>query len=149
LYELAHVAAKQGEVAAENIMRLKNSYIDYRCVPACVFTYPEVAFVGELVGEFGEFPFVASAKANCLGETRGLVKVYERDEQVVGTYIIGSHAGEMIGEAALAVKLGLSPTQIFEMIHAHPTLPESFAEALRAVKNKCLHTPVKNPNKGQ
>jgi len=149
LYELAHVAAKQGEVAAENIMRMKNSYIDYRCVPACVFTYPEVAFVGELVGEFGEFPFVASAKANCLGETRGLVKVYERDEQVVGTYIIGSHAGEMIGEAALAVKLGLSPTQIFEMIHAHPTLPESFAEALRAVKNKCLHTPVKNPNKGQ
>jgi dihydrolipoamide dehydrogenase len=146
LYELAHVAAKQGEVAAESIMGMKNASIDYRCVPACVFTYPEVAFVGELSGKVGEFPFTASAKANCLGETRGLVKVYERDEQIVGAYIIGSHAGEIIGEAALAVKLGLSPTQIFGMIHAHPTLPESFAEALRAVENKCIHTPAKNPN---
>jgi len=148
LYELAHVAAKQGEVAAENIMGMENASIDYRCIPACIFTYPEVAFVGDLSGKFGEFPFTASAKANCLGETRGLVKVFERDEHVVGTYIIGSHAGEMIGEAALAVKLGLSPNEIFGMIHAHPTLPESFADALRAIKNECIHTPAKNPNTG-
>jgi dihydrolipoamide dehydrogenase len=146
LYELAHVAAKQGEVAAESIMGMENASIDYRCIPACVFTYPEVAFVGDLSGKFGEFPFTASAKANCLGETRGLVKVYEQNDHVVGTYIIGSHAGEMIGEAALAVKLRLSPREIFGMIHAHPTLPESFVDALRAIKNECIHTPAKNPN---
>ena len=146
LYELAHVAAKQGEVAAESIMGMHDASIDYSCVPTCVFTYPEVAFVGDLRGKSGEFPFVANAKANCLGETRGLVKVYERDQRVVGTYIIGSHAGEMIGEAALAVNFGLCPSQIFGMIHAHPTLPESFAEALRAVNSKCIHAPARNRN---
>ena len=51
------------------------------------------------------------------------------------------------GKARYAVKFGLSRTKIFEMIHAHPTLPESFAEALRDIENKCIHTPVKNPNK--
>jgi dihydrolipoamide dehydrogenase len=64
-----------------------------------------------------------------------------RDEKVVGTYIIGSHAGEMIGEAALAVKMALAPKDIFETMHTHPTLPESFAEALRAVSNEYLHLP--------
>lgn len=141
LYELAHVAARQGEVAAENIMGLQHAAIDYRCVPACVFTYPEVAFVGELHGKSGEFPFTASAKANCMGDTRGQVKVFVRDEKVVGTYIIGSHAGEMIGEAALAVRFGLAPKDIFETMHTHPTLPESFAEALRAVDNQVIHIP--------
>ena len=141
LYELAHVAARQGEVAAENIMGLEHAAIDYRCVPACVFTYPEVAFVGELHGKSGEFPFTASAKANCMGDTRGKVKVFVRDEKVVGTYIIGSHAGEMIGEAALAVKFGLAPKDIFETMPTHPTLPESFAEALRAVDNQVIHIP--------
>jgi len=141
LYELAHVAARQGEVAAENIMGLEQAAIDYRCVPACVFTYPEVAFVGQLSGRTGEFPFTASAKANCLGDTRGKVKVFVRDEKVVGTYIIGSHAGEMIGEAALAVKFGLAPKDIFETMHTHPTLPESFAEALRAVDNEAIQIP--------
>ena len=141
LYELAHVAARQGEVAAENIMGSEHAAIDYRCVPACVFTYPEVAFVGELHGKSGEFPFTASAKANCMGDTRGKVKVFVRDEKVVGIYIIGSHAGEMIGEAALAVKFGLAPKDIFETMHTHPTLPESFAEALRAVDNQVIHIP--------
>lgn len=141
LYELAHVAARQGEVAAENIMGLEHAAIDYRCVPACVFTYPEVAFVGELHGKSGEFPFTASAKANCMGDTRGKVKVFVRDEKVVGTYIIGSHAGEMISEAALAVKFGLAPKDIFETMHTHPTLPESFNEALRAVDNQVIHIP--------
>jgi dihydrolipoyl dehydrogenase len=141
LYELAHVAARQGEVAAENIMGLEHAAIDYRFVPACVFTYPEVAFVGELHGKSGEFPFTASAKANCMGDTRGKVKVFVRDEKVVGTYIIGSHAGEMIGEAALAVKFGLAPKDIFETMHTHPTLPESFAEALRVVDNQVIHIP--------
>src|SRR5262249_54049283 len=107
--------------------------------------YPEVAFVGELSGKSGEFPFTASAKANCLGETRGLVKVYERDGRVVGTYIIGAHAGEIIGEAALAIKVGMSPKDVFGMIHAHPTLPESFSDALRAINGESIHIPTKSP----
>lgn len=79
MYELAHVASKQGEVAAENIMGIKDNKIDYRSLPVCIFTYPEVAFVGDLNGRSGEFPLAASAKANCLGDTRGFVKVFEKE----------------------------------------------------------------------
>src|SRR5919201_744156 len=136
MYELAHVASKQGEVVAENIMGIKDNKIDYRSLPVCVFTYPEVAFVGDLDGRSGEFPLAASAKANCLGDTRGLIKVFEKEGRLVGTYIIAPHAGEIIGEAVLAIKMKLSPKDVSDMIHAHPTLPESFAEAVRDINSE-------------
>jgi dihydrolipoamide dehydrogenase len=143
MYELAHVASKQGEVAAENIMGIKDNKIDYRSLPVCVFTYPEVAFVGDLNGRSGEFPLVASAKANCLGDTRGFVKVFEKETRLVGTYIIAPHAGEIIGEAALAIKMKLTPKDVFDTIHAHPTLPESFAEAVRDINSGSIHLPAR------
>ena len=64
----------------------KASEMDYRTVPACVFTYPEVAFVGKLEGKCGEFPLAASAKANCLGDTKGIFKVYEKDGIIGGAF---------------------------------------------------------------
>src|SRR5919107_127918 len=142
MYELAHVASKQGEVVAENIMGLKGNKIDYLSLPACVFTYPEVAFVGDLHGRSGEFPLAASAKANCLGDTRGVIKVFEREGRIVGTYVIAPHAGEIIGEAALAVKMKLSPKDVFDTMHAHPTLPEAFAEAARDINSEAIHLPT-------
>ena len=147
IYELAHVASKQGEVAAENIMRNNdnddyNNKIDYRSLPVCVFTYPEVAFVGDLNGRSGEFPLAASAKANCLGDTRGFIKVFEKEGTLVGTYIVAPHAGEIIGEAALAIKMKLRLKDIFDTIHAHPTLPESFAEAVRDINSEAIHLPT-------
>jgi dihydrolipoamide dehydrogenase len=142
MYELAHVASKQGEVVAENIMGIKDNKIDYRSLPVCVFTYPEVAFVGDLNGRSGEFPLAASAKANCLGDTRGFIKVFEKEGRLVGTYIIAPYAGEIIGEAALAIKMKLSPKDIFDTIHAHPTLPESFAEAVRDINSESIHLPA-------
>jgi dihydrolipoamide dehydrogenase len=145
MYELAHVASKQGEVAAENIMGIKDAgKIDYRSLPVCVFTYPEVAFVGDLNGRSGEFPLAASAKANCLGNTRGLIKVFEKEGRLVGTFIIAPHAGEMISEAALAIKMNASPKDVFNTIHAHPTLPESFAEAVRDINNESIHLPARD-----
>jgi dihydrolipoamide dehydrogenase len=142
MYELAHVASRQGEVAAENIMAIKeNNKIDYQSLPVCVFTYPEIAYVGNLKGRTGEFPLAASAKANCLGDTRGLIKVFEKEGKLVGTYIIASHAGEIIGEAALAIKMKLSLKDIFNTIHAHPTLPESFVDAIRDINNQAIHLP--------
>jgi dihydrolipoamide dehydrogenase len=143
MYELAHVASKQGEVAAENIAGIKDKKIDYRSLPVCVFTYPEVAFVGDLNGRSGEFPLAASAKANCLGDTRGFIKVFEKEGRLVGTYIIASHAGEIIGEAALAIRMKLSPKDIFDTIHAHPTLPESFVEAVRDINGEAIHLPAR------
>lgn len=140
--ELAHVAAKQGEIAAQNLMGVE-SKIDYSTVPACVFTYPELAFVGKFEGSTGEFPLTASAKASCLGETRGLIKVFEKEGILVGTFIIAPHAGEMIGEAALAIKMRLKPQDVFDVIHAHPTLPESFVDALRDIDGHAIHLPSK------
>jgi dihydrolipoamide dehydrogenase len=143
MYELAHVASKQGEVAAENIMGTE-SYMDYRSVPACVFTYPEIAFVGKLSGRrIGTFPLNASAKASCLGESRGFVKVFEEGGIIVGVLIIAPHAGEMIAEAALAVRLKLKIEDVYNTIHAHPTLPESFLEAAREVSNNAIHLPFR------
>jgi dihydrolipoamide dehydrogenase len=143
MYELAHVASKQGEVVAENIVGIKDNKIDYRSLPVCVFTYPEVAFVGDLNGRSGEFPLAASAKANCLGDTRGFIKVFEKNGRLVGTYIIAQHAGEIMGEAALAIKMKLRPKDVFDTIHAHPTLPESFAEAVRDINNEAIHLPAR------
>ncbi|MFL6318100.1 MAG: dihydrolipoyl dehydrogenase [Nitrososphaeraceae archaeon] len=144
MYELAHVASKQGEIVAENIMGMKDNKIYYRALPVCVFTYPEVAFVGDLNGRSGEFPLAASAKANCLGDTRGFIKVFEKEGRLVGTYIIAPHAGEIISEAALAIKMNLSPKDIFDTIHAHPTLPESFAEAVRDINSESIHLPTRD-----
>jgi dihydrolipoamide dehydrogenase len=142
MYELAHVASKQGEVVAENIMGVKDNKIDYLSLPVCVFTYPEVAFVGDLHGRSGEFPLAASAKANCLGDTRGIIKVFEKEGRLVGTYIISPHAGEIIGEAALAIKMKLTPKDVFDTMHAHPTLPEAFAEAARDINREAIHLPA-------
>src|SRR5918992_364547 len=144
IFELAHVASKQGEIAAQNIMGKGRSEMDYGTVPACVFTYPEVAFVGKLEGKRGEFPLVASAKANCLGDTRGIFKVFEKDGIIVGALIIAPHAGEMIGEAALAVRMRMKTQDISDTIHAHPTLPESLVDAARDIDSEAIHIPYRN-----
>jgi dihydrolipoamide dehydrogenase len=143
IFELAHVASKQGEIAAQNIMG-KGSKMDYETVPACVFTYPEVAFVGKLEGNCGEFPLAASPKANCLGDTKGIFKVFEKDGVIVGALIIAPHAGEMIGEAALAVRMHMKPRDISDTIHAHPTLPESFVDATRDIDSQAIHIPYRS-----
>jgi dihydrolipoamide dehydrogenase len=147
IYELAHVASKQGEVAAEDVMGVSSDGLDYRIVPVSIFTYPEVSFVGDLKGKSGEFPLVASAKANCLGDTRGIIKAFEREGKLVGTYVIGAHAGEIIGEAALAIRSNLRPKDIYDTIHPHPTLPESFVDAVRDIYHESIHSPVKKGNK--
>ena len=121
----------------------ENNNIDYQSLPVCVFTYPEIAYVGDLKGRTGEFPLAASAKANCLGDTRGLIKVFEKEGKLVGTYIIAPHAGEIIGEATLAIKMKLSIKDISNTIHAHPTLPESFSDAVRDINNQAIHLPSK------
>ncbi len=134
-YELAHVASYQGEVAAQNILGEKKT-VDYSAVPFCVFTYPEVAIVGKCEGNSKEVPMITNAKANCLGDTRGFIKVFEENGILQGTIIVGAHASEIISEATLAIKLKLKPKDVIETIHAHPTLPEAFVDALRSLDGK-------------
>jgi len=102
-YQLAHVASKQGEVAAHNITG-HDSEMDYSVIPFCVFTFPEVAFVGDCSGKSGEFPLRANAKANCLEDTRGFLKVFEKNGICVGAIIIGTRASELIGEVTIQLR---------------------------------------------
>ena len=138
-YELAHVASYQGEIAAQNILG-ENKTMDYSTVPFCIFTYPEVAIVGKCKGNSKEISMIVNAKANCLGDTRGFVKVFEENGILQGTIIIGAHASEIIAEATLAIKLKLKPKDVIQTIHAHPTLPEAFVDALRSLDGKNTHT---------
>jgi len=139
-YQLAHVASKQGEVAAHNITG-HDSEMDYSIIPFCVFTFPEVAFVGDCSGKSGEFPLRANAKANCLEDTRGFLKVFEKNGMCVGAIIIGTRASELIGEVTIAIKTQLKIEKFLEVIHAHPTLSEAFTEAVRDINGQSIHLP--------
>ena len=139
-YQLAHVASKQGEVAAHNITG-HDSEMDYSVIPFCVFTFPEVAFVGDCSGKSGEFPLRANAKANCLEDTRGFLKVFEKNGICVGAIIIGTRASELIGEVTIVIKTQLKIEKFLEVIHAHPTLSEAFTEAVRDINGQSIHLP--------
>ncbi len=140
---LAHVASRQGEVAAE-VIAGHDSQMDYRAVPNVVFTMPEIAGVGltsqeakeqGIEVEVGSFPFSASGKALTQGETEGQVRLLcePGSGRVLGMHMFGPGASELVAEGALAIQLGATAKEIAETIHAHPTLPEALAEAARAV----------------
>ncbi len=148
-FRLAHVASAQGLVAAENIMgRLRS--MDYSAVPFCVFTHPEVAGVGLTSQEAlrggirvktGKFSFIASGKAQAMGETEGFVKVLADPgtDKILGVHMVGPRAADLIAGAALAVKEGLTAGQLAETMHAHPTLAEAVMEAAEAVHGMGIH----------
>lgn len=148
---LAHVASRQGIVAARNIMG-GNNIMDYTVVPAAIFTSPEIASVGireqqaeekGLKIKTGHFQFRALAKAHILGEIEGLIKIVadQSSDRVLGVHIIGPHASDLIHEAALAIKHGLKVKDITETIHAHPTLSETLVEAAEDVHGEAIHAP--------
>jgi dihydrolipoamide dehydrogenase len=147
---LAHVAYKEGVVAAENACGHAAS-VDYRSVPACVFTDPEIASVGLTEAQAreqgyevmaGTFPFAANAKASVFGERQGFVKVVSESQygEVLGMHIVGPHASDLILEGGLALSMEATLDEIDATIHAHPTLGETIAEAVLAVRGQALHT---------
>jgi dihydrolipoamide dehydrogenase len=129
--QLAHAAYEEGIVAAENIMG-RGSSIDYRTVPVCIFTIPEIASAGkrEPGCKTGKALFVASGKARALGETQGFVKVFVKGWKLISVSIIGENATELIAEAALIISQNIPINKIRRITHAHPTLSESLVEAL-------------------
>ncbi len=150
---LAHVASKEGIVAAKNIMGAEEK-MDYSTVPAAIFTSPEIASVG--LREYqakekgidyitGHFQFRALGKAHAMGEISGLIKVIadRKTDKVLGVHIIGPHASDLIHEAALAIKASLKVKDIAETIHAHPTLSEGLMEASEDVHGMAIHMPKK------
>ena len=146
---LAHTASYQGEVAVTNALSEKRISADYTAVPACVYTEPEVAFVGQSEAQArasgedvraGTFPFAALGRAQVLGETVGLVKVVsDADGYLLGVSIMGPRATDLIAEAALALHQGLTAAELAHVVHAHPTLPEAIAEAALDVDGRAVH----------
>ncbi len=143
---LAHAGIHQAEVAAENIMG-HDASMEYT-VPACIYTFPEVAEVGRHESDVpgakvGKFPMIANARARCEAHSDGFVKVVLKDDVVVGCQMIGQNATEMISEAGLAVKNRMSVSQILDTIHAHPTYAEAFREAVADAVGKAIDLPPK------
>jgi len=146
---LAHTASYQGEVAVTNALAEKRISADYTSIPACVYTDPEIAYVGLSEAQaraqgtevkVGQFPFSALGRAQVLGETQGLVKVVaDSDGYLLGVTILGPRATDLIAEAALAVNQGLSAAELSHTVHAHPTLPEALAEAALDVAGRAVH----------
>ena len=146
---LAHVASDEGKVAVENMYGI-NSSINYECVPACVFTFPELSSVGlteeeakkrEIDYSVGKFNFAANCKAQTIGEGDGLVKVLadNTSKKIIGVHILGPNASDLIHEGALAIENGLTIEDIRKTIHAHPTLSEAFQEASLATLGEAIH----------
>ncbi|MGM0472148.1 MAG: dihydrolipoyl dehydrogenase [Bacillota bacterium] len=147
--QLAHVASKQGIVAAENIMGNRKE-MDYNVVPNTIFTHPEVASVGMNKEEaeeegievrVGKFDFKGNGKAVTLNETQGLVKIVvnAEDDTIIGGHIIGPHASDLIHELTLAVKNELKIEDLADTIHAHPTLAEAVFEAAEDSMGQAIH----------
>ncbi|PSQ21547.1 mercury(II) reductase [Halobacteriales archaeon QS_9_67_17] len=143
--ELETVAAKEGNHAVKNAFADEDATIDYDAVPSVVFTSPEVAAVGttelEYVDEHGtcscrtvQMEDVPRAKA--VENTRGLVQVVKHHEtdEIVGVHMVGSRAADMIMEATLAVKFGLTVDDIVDTVHPFPTFSEAFKHACQAFR---------------
>ncbi len=134
---LAHRASHQGKVAVESLHG-EPALFEPKAIPAVVFTDPEIAWAGlteheaELSGqevEVSRYPWAASGRAHALGRIEGMTKMLidPETDQVLGVGIVGSGAGELIAEGALAIEMGCTARDLSETIHPHPTLGETVA----------------------
>lgn len=147
--QLAHVASKEGIVAASNIAGQRCS-MKYNAIPSCVFTMPEIASVGMTEEEakkagidfrIGKFPLANNGRAMVEGSVEGLVKVIINadDESVLGVHILAPQAAEMIHQASLAISIEATIEEMASAIYPHPTVSEAVYEAAAAVKGQAIH----------
>ncbi len=148
---LAHVASRQGAVAAAHAMG-SEAAMDYRIIPGCVYTDPEVATVGLTEAEAAEtghpvksakFQLQMLGKSQVLNELTGFLKIVGDEEtgEILGVHIVGAHATDLIGEAVLAMRLEATVEELAETIHAHPTLSEAYTEAAEIFLGFPIHAP--------
>jgi dihydrolipoamide dehydrogenase len=141
---LAHKASHEGKVAAE-VAAGQKSFFDARVVPAVAYTDPEVAWVGlteddakarGVAYEKGAFPWAASARSLTLGRSDGLTKLLfdKATHRLLGAGIVGTNAGDLIAEAALAIEMGADAEDVGLTIHPHPTLSETIAFSAEAAE---------------
>lgn len=141
---LAHKAMPEGKVAAE-VIAGKKHYFEPKCIPSVAYTDPEVAWVGLTEQEAkqkniaytkGVFPWLASGRSLSLGREEGFTKVLvAKDTNVVlGVGIVGSNAGDLISEAALAIEMGCDVEDLALTIHPHPTVSETICQAAEMIE---------------
>lgn len=145
---LAHRASDEGTAAAEIIAGL-NPHINYLAIPNVIYTHPEAAAVGMTEQEakeagfeclIGTVFFRGNARARCMGDTDGIVKVIgeKNTRRLIGMHILGPHASEMIGEGVLSIEKRATLDELGSYSHAHPTLTESIKEAALAALGKAI-----------
>jgi dihydrolipoamide dehydrogenase len=146
---LAHKAEEEGVALAEMLAGQK-PHVNYGAIPGVVYTWPEVASVGEteeqlkargVAYKVGKFPFTANGRARAMGDMDGFVKILadKTTDKVLGAHIIGPDAGTLIAELALAMEFGASAEDVARTCHAHPSLNEAVKEAALAVDGRALH----------
>lgn len=149
--KLAHRAYHQGKIVAEVIAGMKSAF-DNRTIPNAVFCDPELAFAGMSENEakasgrelaIGKFPFSASGRALTTNRPDGFAKVIadKQTGEILGIWIVGTHASNLISEASLAIEMGAVLEDLATTIHPHPTLSEVIGEAADAALGKCCHLP--------
>jgi dihydrolipoamide dehydrogenase len=146
---LAHKAEEEGVAVAE-IIAGQAGHVNYDVIPNVVYTSPEIASVGKTEEELkaagiaynvGKFPFTANPRAKVNLTTEGFVKILAdaKTDRVLGVHILGPDAGNMIGEAAVAMEFGASSEDIARTCHAHPTLSEAIKESALAVAKRAIN----------
>ena len=147
---LAHKAEEEGTMVAE-ILAGQKPHIDYNLIPGVVYTWPEVAAVGQTEEQLkasgvdfksGSFPFKALGRARAGGDLDGFVKILAdaKTDEVLGVHMIGARCADLIAEAVTAMEFKASAEDISRMSHAHPTFAEAIKEAaLAATDNRALH----------
>lgn len=153
---LAHAAFEEADVAVKNIFG-ESARMEYRGMPYCIYTSPEAAWAGLSEAQarqagyavkVAKFSFGHNGKALALEEGEGFVKLISEQElgQLLGVFIVGPHATELLGECLLAMKIEASVEELGETLKPHPTLSEAISEAAMELLGKALHTSNKgNP----
>ena len=147
---LAHVASAEGIICVEKIAGRMPEPLDYKNIPACTYTSPEVASVGftekqaEEAGydiKTGKFPYTASGKASAAGAKDGFIKLIfdAKHGELLGAHMIGANVTEMIAEIVVARKLEITGEELIKSVHPHPTMSEAIMEAAAAAYGEVIH----------
>jgi dihydrolipoamide dehydrogenase len=147
---LAHVASAEGIICVEKIAGLEPEPLDYKNIPGCTYTTPEIASCGMTEAaardagyeiKVGKFPFSASGKASAAGAKDGFVKLIfdAAYGELLGAHMIGTNVTEMIAEIVLARKLESTAHELIKAIHPHPTMSEAIMEAAAAAYGEVIH----------
>ncbi len=148
--DLAHVAHHEAVYLVERICGVSDHEIDYRYIPGCTYTHPQVASMGmteKKVREqkrdikVGKFPFSASGRALAAGESEGFVKLIfdKQTGELLGVHMIGENVTELLSELVLARKLEATEAEIIEAMHPHPTMSEAVMEAAGVADGRAIH----------